>query len=302
MVKEGVDTGGTRANQDGTEEKTDRLSVMDSHGYSLGKIIGTGSYAIVKVAKSQRHSDEEVAIKIVTKTRAPKDYLVRFLPREIEVIKSLDHPNIVKFIQAIETPQRVFIVIEYAENGSLLDVIKKESRIEEDPRARKWFCQLRDAVNYCHDEGVVHRDIKCENLLLDKSHNLKVTDFGFARGHMKPKNGGLPVLSETFCGSYAYASPEILKGVAYDPMFSDVWSMGVVLFAMLYGKLPYDDGNYKRLVKLVQAKVKFPVEPEISIQCKALMEKLMSPIKTRPSVKQVKKDPWVRKDDKTESV
>lgn len=297
MANEVTDIRGSKANRNGAEDRrSSRLSVMESHGYVLGKVIGTGSYATVKLAKSQRHGDE-VAIKIVTKAQAPKDYLVRFLPREIEVVKGLTHPNIIKFIQAIETTQRVYLVLEYAENGSLLDIVKKESHIEEDPRAKRWFSQLRDAINYCHDEGVVHRDIKCENLLLDKKFNLKITDFGFARGHMKPKNGGIPVMSETFCGSYAYASPEILKGVAYDPMFSDVWSMGVVLYAMVYGRLPFDDTNYKRLVRQVQSKIKFPPDPDVSLQCKSLIERLMSPLKIRPTVKLIKKDPWLPKED-----
>lgn len=92
------------------------------------------------------------------------------------------------------------------------------------------------------------RDIKCENLLMDSSYNIKVSDFGFARGHIRGPNGQL-VLSETFCGSYAYASPEILKGVPYHPQQSDIWSMGVVLYAMVFGRLPFDDTNYSVLLK-----------------------------------------------------
>lgn len=139
--------------------------------------------------------------------------------------------------------------MEYAANGSLLDVIRKDSVIDE-PRARKWFKQLVEAVDYCHKHGVVHRDIKCENLLLNSDFEIKLSDFGFAKGNMKIINGQVP-LSETFCGSYAYASPEILKGIPYHPQHSDIWSMGVVLFAMVYGRLPFDDTNYRDLIKVL---------------------------------------------------
>ncbi|KAG8331404.1 testis-specific serine/threonine-protein kinase 3-like [Homalodisca vitripennis] len=269
-----------------------KQSVLESHGYSLGKIIGTGSYATVKLARSERHQ-EYVAVKIVSKFQAPTDYLTRFLPREIEVVKGLRHQNLIRFLQAVETTHRVYIIMEYAENGSLLDIIRKDTYIEEEPRAKNWFSQLRDALEYCHEHGVVHRDVKCENLLMNNKYDLKLSDFGFARGHMKPRSDGIPILSETFCGSYAYASPEILKGVPYDPTLSDVWSMGVVLFAMVFGKLPFDDTNYNKLVRQVQSKLKFPSDPAVSEQCKSLIGKLIAPLRIRAKVAQIAKDPWV---------
>lgn len=164
---------------------------------------------------------------------------------------------------------RVYIVMEYAENGSLLDIIKRDNRIDEN-RARKWFLELVSAIKYCHENGVVHRylillmiilssyfidkktifrDIKCENLLMDTHYRIKLSDFGFARNNMIKKNGQMKT-SNTFCGSYAYASPEILKGIPYQPNTSDIWSIGVVLYAMIFGTLPFDDTTYKRLLKV----------------------------------------------------
>lgn len=93
------------------------------------------------------------------------------------------------------------------------------------------------------------RDIKCENMLMDSSFNLKLSDFGFARSQLKTSSGQY-VLSETFCGSYAYASPEILKGIPYQPHYADVWSCGVVLYAMVFGRLPFDDSNFATLLKV----------------------------------------------------
>ncbi|XP_011561202.2 testis-specific serine/threonine-protein kinase 3 isoform X1 [Plutella xylostella] len=267
-----------------------KLTVLETHGYVLGRTIGSGSYATVKVATSERHNCN-VAIKIISKFQAPGDYLKKFLPREIEVVKGLKHENLIRFLQAIETTHRVYIVMEYAENGSLLDMIRKEQHIDE-PRGRRWFRQLVAAVDYCHERGVVHRDIKCENLLMDTGLNIKLSDFGFARGHMKPKNG-VYALSETFCGSYAYASPEILKGVPYRPQDSDIWSTGVVLYAIVYGRLPFDDTNYNQLLKQVQNKVTFPREPKVSSDCKKLITKILAPLKVRVKIPQILADPWL---------
>ncbi|XP_017784026.1 PREDICTED: testis-specific serine/threonine-protein kinase 3-like isoform X2 [Nicrophorus vespilloides] len=272
-----------------TESQKDRKTVLETHGYFLGKTIGAGSYATVRMAHSELHGGN-VAIKIVSKYTAPEDYLKKFLPREIEVVKGLKHPNLIRFLQAIETTHRVYIVMEYAENGSLLDIIRKESFIQEQ-RARKWFRQLVDAIEYCHERGVVHRDIKCENLLMDINYNIKVSDFGFARTYVKHQNGH-PVLSETFCGSYAYASPEILRGIPYQPHQSDIWSMGVVLYAMVFGRLPFDDTNYSLLLKQVSNKVTFPRDPKASSACKALINKILAPLKVRARISGIRTDAW----------
>ncbi|XP_030764794.1 testis-specific serine/threonine-protein kinase 3-like [Sitophilus oryzae] len=272
---------------DASKEK--KPTVLESHGYTLGKTIGNGSYATVRMAQSERH-EGNVAIKIVSKFSAPADYLKKFLPREIEVVKGLRHPNLIRFLQAIETTHRVYIIMEYADNGSLLDIIRKDQLIDE-TRARKWFKQLVYAIDYCHDRGVVHRDVKCENLLMDEGWNVKLSDFGFARGHMKPKNGN-PILSETYCGSYAYASPEILRGIPYQPQHADIWSMGVVLFAMVFGRLPFDDSDYKELIKQVSSKVVFPKDPKVSVNCKSLINKILSPLKSRIRISGIRIDSW----------
>ena len=134
-------------------------------------------------------------------------------------------------LQCIETTQRVYIIMEHASKGDLLSRIRDLGKIDEH-QSGIWFTQLVSAIDYCHSRGVVHRDLKCENLLLDQFSVLKVTDFGFARGGMKPTRGTFP-LSQTYCGSYAYASPEILTGTPYVPQMADIWSMGVVLYVMV---------------------------------------------------------------------
>lgn len=216
---------------------------MEEHGYSVGKQIGHGSYAKVKLAYS---ADQKrvVAIKIISKFKTPKEYLRNFLPREIQVVRGLEHPNLIRFYQSIETTHRMFIIMEYAENGSLLDLIHREHKLTED-HARTLFRQILSVLEYIHSKGIAHRDIKCENLLFTRDNVLKLIDFGFARANMAP-----PSMSSTFCGSFAYASPEILKGVQYQPMSSDVWAIGVVLFAMVVGRLPFDDSSIEKLLRV----------------------------------------------------
>ncbi|XP_011696629.1 PREDICTED: testis-specific serine/threonine-protein kinase 4-like [Wasmannia auropunctata] len=279
-----------------TDEKNDeklekKLTVLESHGYTLGKTIGAGTYATVKIAKSDRHNCQ-VAVKIVSKFQAPGEHLTKFLPREIEVVKGLKHPNLIHFLQAIETTHRVYIIMEYAQNGSLLDIIRRYTYIDE-LRSRRWFRQLLDAIDYCHEHGIVHRDVKCENLLMDRNFNIKLSDFGFARGQMKQTKGGQWPLSTTYCGSYAYASPEILRGIPYQPQLSDIWSMGVVLHAMVYGRLPFDDTNYMRLLKQVQNRVVFPKRPKVSQSCRSLIARILVPQFARLRINNIKSDAWL---------
>ncbi|XP_051173285.1 testis-specific serine/threonine-protein kinase 3-like isoform X2 [Leptopilina boulardi] len=278
------------ANEENNLLAEHKLTVLKSHGYTLGKTIGSGSYATVKVAQSKRHASL-VAVKIIYKFQAPGDYLKKFLPREIEVVQGLKHLNLIRFLQAIETTHRVYIIMEYAQNGTLLDVIRRDKQIDE-TRSRQWFKELVEAVYYCHNRGVVHRDIKCENLLMNQNYVIKLSDFGFARSQMKPKNG-VPLLSETFCGSYAYASPEILKGIPYQPQLSDVWSMGVVLFAMVFGQLPFDDTNYSQLLKQVQKKVIFPKESTVTESCRLLISRLLVAQRIRLNVEDIRYDTWL---------
>lgn len=265
-------------------------TILEEHGYKLIKKIGSGSFAKVNTATSQKER-RIVAIKIVSKSRAPHDYLTKFLPREVDVVKGLDHENIIKYYRCIETTRRVYIVMQYAENGSLLEMIRKRSQLPE-AEARSIYLQLVSAIEYLHSKGIVHRDIKCENLLFDSNNVLKIIDFGFSRRHViqSPRN-----MSETYCGSFAYACPEILRGEPYDPRHADVWATGVVLFAMVFARLPFDDASVTRLVKQVYETINFSTQglQPISDACKACIRRILSPY-VKANFPRILEDPWIQ--------
>lgn len=137
--------------------------------------------------------------------------------------------------------------MDFCAYGDLLDRIRYRGRLTA-ARSRQFFSQIAGAVRYLHSKGIAHRDIKCENVLIHSRDSVKLTDFGFARHMHFDQKGGL-VLSDTYCGSAAYAAPEVLKGVAYDPRAYDMWSLGCVLYIMVTGVMPFDDQNLAATIK-----------------------------------------------------
>ncbi|XP_071091740.1 testis-specific serine/threonine-protein kinase 4-like [Haliotis cracherodii] len=268
-----------------------RFQILEAQGLIVGRTLGNGSYACVKSAYDVNKRCK-VAIKIISKRKAPEDYLQKFLPREIEVVRILRHPNLIKFHQVIETTTRFFLIMEISENGDLLEHIRNRSVIDED-LAGKWMRNLLDGICYMHSKGIVHRDLKCENLLVDNSLVLKVTDFGFAKKLFKVK-GNEVSLCETYCGSYAYAPPEILKGQPYNAYCAEVWSIGVVLFTMVYGRLPFDDSDHRKLLRQVQAKVMFPSKPDVSENCRILILKMLTKPSDRIPLANIRFDTWYK--------
>ncbi|XP_071658177.1 maternal embryonic leucine zipper kinase isoform X5 [Patagioenas fasciata] len=203
--------------------------------YELRETIGTGGFAKVKLA---RHllTGEKVAVKIMDKLALGDD-----LPRvkiEIDAMKNLSHQHICRLYHVIETSKKIFMVLEYCPGGELFDYIISKDRLSEE-EARVFFRQIVSAIAYVHSQGYAHRDLKPENLLIDEDHNLKLIDFGLCA---KPK-GGLDYHLNTCCGSPAYAAPELIQGKAYIGSEADIWSMGVLLYALLCGFLPFDDDN-----------------------------------------------------------
>lgn len=225
------------------------MMALHRRGYILdgGNTLGTGAYAKVKVGTALK-MNTQVAIKIVNKLSTPKEVVERFLPREIETLKAVDNEHIVKLFEVIETPETIFFIMELADRGDLLDFINERKYLSE-RLARGFFTDLVKGIDHCHSRGVVHRDLKCENLLLDSHMRLKISDFGFARKYTSNL--------KTFCGSFAYAAPEVILGNPYNGPLADIWSMGVILYAMVTGRLPFKDTSTSVLMADIAAGVKF---------------------------------------------
>ncbi|XP_036614978.1 testis-specific serine/threonine-protein kinase 1-like [Trichosurus vulpecula] len=272
----------------------DDAAVLKRRGYIMGINLGEGSYAKVKSAYSERLKFN-VAVKIIDRRKAPTDFLEKFLPREIEILAMLNHRSIVKTYEIFETSDgKVYIVMELGVQGDLLEFIKTRGALHEDD-ARKKFHQLSSAVKYCHDLDVVHRDLKCENLLLDKDFNIKLSDFGFSKRCIRDDSGRI-MLSKTFCGSAAYAAPEVLQGIPYQPKVYDIWSLGVILYIMVCGSMPYDDSNIKKMLRIQKEhRVNFPRSKHLTGECKDLIYRMLQPdVNRRLHIDEILSHCWVQ--------
>uniref|UniRef100_A0A6J0T0R0 non-specific serine/threonine protein kinase n=1 Tax=Pogona vitticeps TaxID=103695 RepID=A0A6J0T0R0_9SAUR len=252
--------------------------------YRLLKTIGKGNFAKVKLA---RHvlTGREVAVKIIDKTQLNPTSLQKLF-REVRIMKILNHPNIVKLFEVIETEKTLYLVMEYASGGEVFDYLVAHGRMKE-KEARAKFRQIVSAVQYCHQKCIVHRDLKAENLLLDGDMNIKIADFGFSNEFTIGNK------LDTFCGSPPYAAPELFQGKKYDGPEVDVWSLGVILYTLVSGSLPFDGQNLKELrERVLRGKYRIPFY--MSTDCENLLKKLLvlNPIK-RGSLEQIMKDRWM---------
>ncbi|XP_063649991.1 MAP/microtubule affinity-regulating kinase 3 isoform X26 [Pan troglodytes] len=252
--------------------------------YRLLKTIGKGNFAKVKLA---RHilTGREVAIKIIDKTQLNPTSLQKLF-REVRIMKILNHPNIVKLFEVIETEKTLYLIMEYASGGEVFDYLVAHGRMKE-KEARSKFRQIVSAVQYCHQKRIVHRDLKAENLLLDADMNIKIADFGFSNEFTV--GGKL----DTFCGSPPYAAPELFQGKKYDGPEVDVWSLGVILYTLVSGSLPFDGQNLKELrERVLRGKYRIPFY--MSTDCENLLKRflVLNPIK-RGTLEQIMKDRWI---------
>ncbi|XP_048740379.2 testis-specific serine/threonine-protein kinase 5-like [Ostrea edulis] len=283
-------------------------SELYQHGYRFVKFLGQGGYAKVvlaeimpgKLARYKADADStgnacvlSVAIKVINKLKVSKDFLDKCLPRELENHWKLQsHQHVVRIYETMQTRENAYIVMDYCPNGDLVDLINRHVRGDErgigEPKSKKLFKQLCEAVHHMHSAYIVHRDLKCENILLDKDHNIQLTDFGFSERCNESNQ-----MLKTRCGTFSFTAPEVMTADSYNGFQSDIWSLGVTLFAMVNGRLPYNHSQLSAMdedMKLQRLKFR----PNISSDCIELIKKMLQFAPNhRPSIREVLEDPWL---------
>ncbi|XP_030361223.1 serine/threonine-protein kinase SIK2 [Strigops habroptila] len=252
--------------------------------YDIEGTLGKGNFAVVKLAR-HRITRSEVAIKIIDKSQLDAVNLEKIY-REVQIMKMLDHPHIIKLYQVMETKSMLYLVTEFAKNGEIFDYLASHGRLSES-EARRKFWQILSAVEYCHGRKIVHRDLKAENLLLDNNMNIKIADFGFGNFY----KSGEPLT--TWCGSPPYAAPEVFEGQQYEGPQLDIWSMGVVLYVLVCGALPFDGPTLPILRQRV-LEGRFRIPYFMSEECEHLIRRMLvlDPSK-RLTIAQIKEHKWM---------
>lgn len=234
--------------------------------YTIKETIGQGTFSKVKLGIN-KETNAKVAIKFLEKAKIVEKEDLERINREMKIIQQMSNLNIIQVYEMFQTPEYYLIIMEYCEGGELFDYIVEKQRLGEE-EAAFFFYQLINGIEYIHSLGIVHRDLKPENLLLSASNVLKIIDFGLSNYFNEE-------LLSTPCGSPCYASPEMVSGNKYNGFFIDVWSSGIILYAMTCGYLPFEDEKNDLLFqKILQCKVYFP--KHLSNKVKDLLCKIMN--------------------------
>ncbi|XP_012885684.1 PREDICTED: SNF-related serine/threonine-protein kinase [Dipodomys ordii] len=255
--------------------------------YDLDKTLGRGHFAVVKLA---RHvfTGEKVAVKVIDKTKL--DTLATgHLFQEVRCMKLVQHPNIVRLYEVIDTQTKLYLILELGDGGDMFDYIMKHEEGLNEDLAKKYFAQIVHAISYCHKLHVVHRDLKPENVVFfEKQGLVKLTDFGFSNKFQPGKK------LTTSCGSLAYSAPEILLGDEYDAPAVDIWSLGVILFMLVCGQPPFQEANDSETLTMIMD-CKYTVPSHVSKECKDLITRMLQrDPKRRASLEEIENHPWLQ--------
>ncbi|KAG7383043.1 Protein kinase [Phytophthora boehmeriae] len=256
--------------------------------YRLGKTLGIGSFGKVKLAEHDI-TGHKVAIKILNRNKIRSLDMSEKVRREITLLRKMRHPHIIRLYEVIDTPTDIFMVLEYIAGGELFDYIVSKGRLAPE-EARHFFHQIISGVEYCHFHRIVHRDLKPENLLLDADNNVKIADFGLSNSM---EDGDF---LRTSCGSPNYAAPEVISGNLYAGPEVDVWSCGVILYALLCGSLPFDDESIPNLFKKIRGGM-YSLPSHLSEMARDLIPRMLvvDPMK-RITIPEIRQHPWFQID------
>ena len=258
--------------------------------YEILSSLGEGTFGVVKLGRI-KETEEEVAIKILEKKKIMNEEDEERVKREIDILKRVDHINVIKTLKIKEDEDNIYLIMEFCEKGELFNHIVEEQKLNEIESAYYYY-QLINGLECLHFNNIVHRDLKPENLLLSKGYILKIIDFGLSNYFDKT------TLLSTPCGSPCYASPEMVSGKKYNGFLIDIWSTGIILYAMLCGYLPFEDPDNDLLFqKISNCEPEFP--DELSEEAIDLMKKIMvnNPEK-RITIPDIKKHPFYIKGKK----
>ena len=242
----------------------------------------TGQYAAVKIVSKTALLNSRMSL---TSLGEESERILHGIEREIVIMKLIDHPHIMRLYDVWETSTELYLILEYVEGGELFDHLCAKGRLPTQ-EALGYFQQIITAIDYCHRFHIAHRDLKPENLLLDRDHNIKVADFGMAVWQ------GANDMLQTACGSPHYAAPEVIAGRAYDGTASDIWSCGVILFALLAGRLPFDDEDLPVLLERVKIG-RFMMPTDIDLRAQDLIRRMLQKdVKKRITIPEILRHPF----------
>eukprot|EP00755_Sulcionema_specki_P013746 Sspe_Gene.54826::Locus_30210_Transcript_1_1_Confidence_1.000_Length_2140::g.54826::m.54826/K07198/PRKAA, AMPK; 5'-AMP-activated protein kinase, catalytic alpha subunit len=269
--------------------------VGDQSRYVIGETLGKGGFGIVKMATRER-TGQQFAAKIVDMGMVRQQNILEYVDRETRLIAKLNHPHIIALQEVIDVREYDlrFYIMELAPNGELFDQIVAVHRFPEST-ARRYYQQFISGVRYCHSQGVVHRDLKAENLLLSRDNRLKICDFGLSRNIGEDAFGDHPTMFTSIAGSLDYQAPEMLRDQRYHGKPADIWSCGVILAFMLCGQLPFQDPGGDEKTKKRILKAEYTIYKDISPEAKDLIKKcLVVDVPSRITADGIIQHPWFR--------
>ncbi|XP_050760028.1 SNF-related serine/threonine-protein kinase-like [Gymnogyps californianus] len=255
--------------------------------YDLERTLGKGHFAVVKLA---RHvfTGQRVAVKVIDKSKLAGEAAGQLL-QEVRCMKLVQHPNVVRLYEVIDTHAKLYLILELGDGGDMFDHIMRHEGGLAEARAKHYFAQIVHAISYCHKLHVVHRDLKPENVVFFQEQGVvKLTDFGFSNRFQPGK------MLTTSCGSLAYSAPEILLGDEYDAPAVDIWSLGVILYMLVCGHPPFQEANDSETLTMIMD-CRYTVPPHVSAQCADLISRMLQrDPKQRASLEQIEGHAWLQ--------